>query len=68
VLKARYEELFNAVHAQTLGQVAHEFDQVHSVERAQSVGSVHRIIPAADLRPYVIDALERGYARAGQHA
>ena len=31
--------------------------------RALQVGSVDRIIPAADLRPYVVDALERGMAR-----
>ena len=30
-----------------LGEVAAEFDAVHSVERAQDVGSVHRIIAAA---------------------
>ena len=35
----------------------------HTIERALRVGSVDRIIPAAELRPYVIDALERGMAR-----
>jgi hypothetical protein len=46
-----------------LGEVADEFDAVHTIQRALSVGSVDRIIPAAELRPYVIDALERGMAR-----
>ena len=43
-----------------LGEVAAEFDAVHSVQRAQAVGSVHRIIRASDLRPELIAALERG--------
>jgi hypothetical protein len=43
--------------------VAAEFDAVHSVERARAVGSVHRIIAAADLRPELIAAVERGMAR-----
>ena len=42
---------------------AAEFDAVHSVERARAVGSVHRIIAAADLRPELIAAVERGMAR-----
>jgi hypothetical protein len=43
--------------------VGAEFDAVHSVERARDVGSVHRIIPAAELRPALVAALERGMAR-----
>ena len=46
-----------------LGEVAAEFDAVHSVQRAQDVGSVHRIIAAADLRPELVAAVERGIAR-----
>ena len=61
-----------AVHAEKLGQVADEFDNVHSIERARSVGSVDTIIPAARLRPYLIDAVQRGMDRTldaltGQH-
>ena len=51
------------VHSHQLGAVAAEFDAVHSVERALAVGSVDRIIPAARLRPLLIDAVERGMAR-----
>ena len=51
------------VRSEKLGEVADEFDGIHTIERALRVGSVDRIIPAADLRPYVIDALERGMAR-----
>jgi acetyl-CoA carboxylase carboxyltransferase component len=51
------------VRTEMLGAVAAEFDAVHSVERARAVGSVHRIIAAADLRPELIAAVERGMAR-----
>jgi acetyl-CoA carboxylase carboxyltransferase component len=59
-LRAELEEVRAAVRSEKLGQVAAEFDGIHSVERAREVGSVHTIIPAADLRPRLIDALERG--------
>ena len=52
-----------AVRSEKLGEVAAEFDAVHSVGGAQAVGSVHRIIPAAALRPELIAAVERGVAR-----
>jgi acetyl-CoA carboxylase carboxyltransferase component len=52
-----------AVHAEKLGDVAREFDDVHSIQRAQRVGSLDRIIPAAMLRPYLVDAVERGMRR-----
>jgi hypothetical protein len=52
-----------AVRSEKLGEVAAEFDAVHSVQRAQAVGSVHRIIPAAALRPELIAAVERGIAK-----
>ena len=53
------------VRSEKLGEVAHEFDGIHTIERALRVGSVDRIIAAAELRPYVVDALERGMARHG---
>ena len=59
-LRAELEDVRAAVRSEKLGEVAAEFDAIHSVERAREVGSVHAIIPAADLRPRLIDALERG--------
>jgi acetyl-CoA carboxylase carboxyltransferase component len=59
-LQARLKELFEEVHSEKLGEVADEFDHVHSVHRAKQVGSVHRIIRPEHLRPYIVDALERG--------
>ena len=62
-LRAKLASARPAVHAEKLGQLADEFDGVHSIERAREVGSVHVIVPAARLRPYLIDAVQRGMAR-----
>ena len=62
-LRARLSEVTRTVRSEKLGQVADEFDGVHSVHRALTVGSLDRIIRASDLRPYVVDALERLMAR-----
>ena len=62
-LRARLREVTRAVHSEKLGQVADEYDAVHSVERARRVGSVHEVIPAARLRPRLIEAVEKGIAR-----
>jgi acetyl-CoA carboxylase carboxyltransferase component len=51
------------VRSEKLGEVADEFEQVHNIERALEVGSVHTIIPARELRPYLIGAVERGLGR-----
>jgi len=51
------------VHSEKLGEVADEFDRVHSVHRALEVGALHHILPPADLRPYLIHAVERGMAK-----
>jgi acetyl/propionyl-CoA carboxylase alpha subunit/acetyl-CoA carboxylase carboxyltransferase component len=52
-----------AVRSDKLGEVAAEFEAVHNVERARQMGSVHSIIPAAELRPRIAAALERGMTR-----
>ncbi len=62
-LRARFDELRREVRTEKLGDTAEEFDRVHTIYRAQEVGSVHRIIPAERLRPYLVDALERGIER-----
>lgn len=53
-----------AVRFDKLGKMAPEFEAVHTVERALRVGSVHAIIPAAELRPRIAEAVERGMAHA----
>jgi acetyl-CoA carboxylase carboxyltransferase component len=59
-LRARLEELLEIVRSEKLGEVAVEFDHIHSVQRAQRVGSVHTILPPQRLRPFLIEAVERG--------
>ncbi len=62
-LRTELAQLREAVRSEKLGEVAAEFDAIHSVERAREVGSIDRIVSAAELRPYLIDAVERGIAR-----
>jgi acetyl-CoA carboxylase carboxyltransferase component len=62
-LRAELASARPAVHSEKLGQVADEFDTVHSIERARDVGSVDTIVPAARLRPYLVDAVQRGMQR-----
>jgi acetyl-CoA carboxylase carboxyltransferase component len=59
-LRAARAELWETVLSEKRGALAAEFDAAHSVERAVRVGSVREIIDAAALRPYLIDAVERG--------
>ncbi len=62
-LRAEREELHAQVHAEKLGETAEQFDRVHSVYRAQQTGALDHIIPPARLRPWLVEALERGIAR-----
>nr|MDA8320669.1 fused acetyl/propionyl-CoA carboxylase subunit alpha/methylmalonyl-CoA decarboxylase subunit alpha [Actinomycetota bacterium] len=59
-LNLRLADVHAAVRAEKLGEVAAEFDRVHSIQRAVDVGSVDAIIGPAQLRPRIIDAIERG--------
>ena len=59
-LRAQWNELFKVVYSEKLGEMAAEFDRIHSVHRALSVGALNCIIPPANLRPYLIRAVERG--------
>ena len=59
----RLRQARGAAHAEHLAELAREYDDIHSVERAQRVGSVHAIIPPERLRPELIAAVERGVER-----
>ncbi|KAA3610669.1 MAG: ATP-grasp domain-containing protein [Calditrichaeota bacterium] len=63
-LKDLKEKTYQTVYSEKLGEVADEFDAVHSVQRAEKVGSVDKIIPPEQLRPYLIAAVERGVRKA----
>ena len=62
-LRARLTAVTEAVRSEKLGEVADEFDGIHTIDRALRVGSVDRIIAPSQVREYVVDALERGMAR-----
>jgi acetyl/propionyl-CoA carboxylase alpha subunit/acetyl-CoA carboxylase carboxyltransferase component len=62
-LRTRLDEVTAEVRSEKLGELAAEFDAIHSVERAREMGSVTEIIPAARLRPELIAAVERGMQR-----
>jgi acetyl-CoA carboxylase carboxyltransferase component len=58
-LTAKLAEVRAAVRAEKLSDVATEFDRVHSVHRAVEVGSVDAVISAAELRPRIIEAIDK---------
>ena len=63
-LTAELDELRASVHAEKLGEVAADFDHIHSIQRAVEVGSVDAVIRPAEIRPRVIQAIE---ANKGRH-
>ncbi len=58
-LRVEWEELYKVIYSEKLGEVADEFDHVHNVHRARRVGALRDILPPANLRPYLIHAVER---------
>ncbi|MBK1782759.1 ATP-binding protein [Prauserella cavernicola] len=63
VRSAQLADVRASVRAEKLGEVATEFDGVHSIRRAVEVGSVDAVIRPQDLRPEIIAAVERGSDR-----
>ena len=57
---AQLRDVRTAVRAEKLGEVAAEFDRIHSIHRAVEVGSVDAVIGAHELRARIIAALEKG--------
>jgi len=55
-----WNELYKTVHSEKLGEVATEFDHVHSVHSALQVDALNEILPPANLRPFLIASIERG--------
>jgi acetyl-CoA carboxylase carboxyltransferase component len=67
-LRAQREATWPDVHAQRLGELAAEFDSIHSVERALEMGSISRIIEPATLRPFLVDAVDASIRRSLERA
>ncbi|MEO3936270.1 carboxyl transferase domain-containing protein [Dermatophilaceae bacterium Soc4.6] len=51
-------DIRTAVRAEKLGEVAAQFDGIHSIRRAVRVGAVDKVVDAAALRPEIIAALD----------
>jgi len=62
-LHIKLNEIGALVRSEKVGEVACEFDHIHTVQRAQRVGSIDHVIPAEAIRPYLIATLERGIER-----
>lgn len=56
-LQAQYEELYKEVYTEKQGEVAEEFENIHTVARAKAVGSLNDILKPENLRAYLIDSL-----------
>jgi acetyl-CoA carboxylase carboxyltransferase component len=65
-LRGELSTLLETVRSEKMGELAAKFDSIHSIQRAVEVGSVSSIVAAADLRPYLIDAIERGMKRTAE--
>jgi len=59
-LATQLAETRRDVRSEKLGEVATEFDRVHNIHRAVTVGSVDEVIAGSELRPKIITALESG--------
>jgi acetyl-CoA carboxylase carboxyltransferase component len=66
-LRLRLSEVTAMVRSEKVGEVASQFDAMHDVRRAQRVGSIDHVIPSERLRPYLIEAVERGMQRVLRH-
>jgi acetyl-CoA carboxylase carboxyltransferase component len=62
-LQSKLNAVMAIVRAEKVSEVASEFDHIHTVQRARHVGSIDYVIPPAELRPYLVKALERGMER-----
>ncbi|MDO5067794.1 MAG: carboxyl transferase domain-containing protein [Propionibacteriaceae bacterium] len=56
-LQVELEDVRSSVRAEKIGEIAAEFDAVHSIHRAVEVGSVDRVISVAELRPSIIETI-----------
>ncbi|QDP98451.1 ATP-grasp domain-containing protein [Microlunatus elymi] len=62
-LTVELADLRAAARAEKISELAAEFDGIHNIQRAVEVGSVDEVISAAELRPKIISAIERGLSR-----
>jgi len=65
-LRAERASLFETVRAEKMGELAAKFDSIHSIQRAVEVGSVSGIVAPETLRPYLVEAIERGMRKTAE--
>ena len=58
-LEMEYSELYGDVLREKQSQMATEFENIHSVQRAKEVGSLHEIIDPTALRPFIVETLDK---------
>jgi acetyl-CoA carboxylase carboxyltransferase component len=63
--RAELARMRTAVRSEKLGEVAAEFDGIHTIDRAVRMGSVDTVISPEEVRPRLIEALRRGIERSG---
>ena len=56
-LQVELEDTRKAVRAEKISEIAAEFDGIHSIHRAVEVGSVDKVISAAQIRPAIIETI-----------
>jgi acetyl/propionyl-CoA carboxylase alpha subunit/acetyl-CoA carboxylase carboxyltransferase component len=64
LLRTERAALRETVRSEKMGELAAKFDAIHSIQRAVAVGSVTGIVAAESLRPYLVEAIERGMRKA----
>lgn len=57
-LKLRYQGRYNEIYSEKQGEVAAEFEAVHTVERALQMGSIHETLAPENLRHRLIELLK----------
>jgi acetyl-CoA carboxylase carboxyltransferase component len=55
--RARFEKVLEDVRLEKQAELAEEFDKIHSVQRAKEVGSLESIVPAREMRSFLIGLL-----------
>ena len=63
--RSRYDAVVTEVSLELQAELATEFDRIHTVERAQRVGSLTDLIEPADMRPYLVGELDYAASKAG---
>lgn len=68
LLEQEYLDLYEKVYTEKLGEVASQFDGIHTVGRAKRVGSLDEMLSPEKLRPYIIENIKKActlYAKGG---